>query len=146
MRARWLLLLVAAYAMALALIALWSSPVDSGFNAADLGPVAWFIRIFGLTPEQGYNVTEFAANIALFIPLGIFARVLWPSLRWWQVALLAASVSTTIEILQGLLRPERFATVSDVVANTAGGLIGVMLCKGARSGAKLLRDDSDVRS
>lgn len=140
MRARWLLVPMAAYAVALGLIALWSSPVDRGVDVVNLPPVSWLIRTFGLTVEQGYDVTEFAANIALFIPLGVFTMLLVPTWRWWQVTLLAAALSGTIELLQEVLRPDRFATLSDVVANTAGGTIGALLCLAARSAARFLQN------
>lgn len=136
---------MAAYAVALTLIALWSSPVDRGVNVVDLPPVAWLIRTFGLTVQQGYDLTEFAANVVLFIPLGIFAMLLMPRWRWWHVSLFAAALSGAIELLQEFLRPDRFATMSDVVANTAGGTIGAFVCIAAQSAAKLLRDDRNAR-
>lgn len=143
MRMRWLLVPTTAYALALALIALWSSPVDRGIDVVNLRPVDWLIRTFGLTIEQGYNVTEFAANVVLFIPLGIFATLLWSRWHWWYVTVLAAVTSTTIELLQELLRPDRFATFSDIVANTVGGTIGALICLVGRSAGELLRDHRD---
>lgn len=144
MRVRWLLVPMTAYASALALIALWSSPVDRGVDVVHLWPVAWLIRIFGLTLDQGYDVTEFAANVALFIPLGIFTMLLCSRWRWWYVTALAAALSVTIELVQELLRPERFATLSDVVANTLGGTVGALLFLSGRSAVKFLRDHRET--
>lgn len=140
MRARWLVVLMCAYALALVLIALWSSPVDRGVDVTNLGPVSWLIRTLGITPQEGYRLTEFTANIALFAPFGVFAMLLRPSWHWWQATLAAAATSATIELLQDALRPERVGAVSDVVANTVGGAIGALLCVAARSGTELLRD------
>lgn len=144
MRARWLVVLMCAYALALVLIALWSSPVDRGVDVINLEPVAWLVRMLGLTPQQGYELTEFTANIILFAPFGVFAMLLRPSWQWWHAALAAAATSATIELLQDALRPERIGAVSDVVANTIGGAIGALLCVVARSGTELLRDNRNA--
>lgn len=128
MRTRWILAPVAAYALTLSLIALWASPVDRGVKVVDLAPVAWMVQTFGLTAQQGYDFTQFTANIVLFVPLGIFAMVLRPHWRWWHVTAFSAAVSATIELLQELFRPHRFATFSDIIANTAGGAIGALAC------------------
>ena len=124
MRSRWLLLAAGAYALALALIGLWKTPVDRNVAVVDLPPVAWTIRQLGLTPWEGYDLVEFTANIALFVPLGVLMLLWWRQRGWLHATGVAFATSLTIEILQQLLRPERFASVSDVVANTAGGAIG----------------------
>ena len=52
--------------------------------------------------------------------------------RWWRVALLAAAVSATIEIVQ-LWVPDRAADVDDLMLNVAGALIGLALLRLARA-------------
>lgn len=132
MRSRWLLLTAGAYALALALIGLWKTPVDRNVAVVDLAPVAWTIDRLGLDPWQGYDLVEFTANIALFVPLGVLLLLWWRHRGWLHAAGVAFATSLTIEILQQLLRPERFASVSDVVANTAGGAIGGLLVVAGR--------------
>ena len=132
MRSRWLLLSAGAYALALALIGLWKTPVDRNVAVVDLPPVAWTIRQLGLTPWEGYDLVEFTANIALFVPLGVLMLLWWRQRGWLHAAGVAFATSLTIEILQQVLRPERFASVSDVVANTAGGAIGGLLVVAGR--------------
>lgn len=72
-----------------------------------------------------YTALEFAANIALFIPFGILLAVGWTRLKTWQLALLGLVTSGLIEAVQIFL-PTRFSTVSDLVANTAGAVVGCL--------------------
>ncbi len=76
----------------------------------------------------GYVVLEFLANIALFVPLGVLVALGWRRLPWWGVTVLGFTLSAVIEIVQ-LWLPTRFPTLSDVVANTLGALIGALLAK-----------------
>jgi hypothetical protein len=111
-------MLFAAYAVALALIALWPTHVDA--PAAPL--VGWFIdRIPGLT----YNRLEFAANVALFVPFGLLAAL---ALRRSRYLVLPAAivVTVTIEAWQSL-GEGRTASLLDVVANTTGAALGILI-------------------
>ncbi|MCL3817229.1 VanZ family protein [Aeromicrobium wangtongii] len=139
MRARWIVLVAGAYALALALIALWPTPVDRNLAVVELPPVAWLLRHVGLDQLTGYQLIEFSANIALFVPLGILILLWRTDWGWRQATLLSLAVTVTIEVLQNLLRPERFASLSDIVANTAGGLIGALVVLAARRRVPALR-------
>lgn len=132
MRARWVLLAAGAYGLVLALIALWPTPVDRQVAVVDLPPVAWLSRQLGLEPWEGYHLVEASANIGLFVPLGALVLLWRTSWGWWRATLFAFAVSVSIEVLQNVLRPERFATLGDVVANTIGGAIGALLVVAAR--------------
>ncbi|MCT9820586.1 VanZ family protein [Microbacterium sp. W1N] len=71
-----------------------------------------------------YPVLEFVANIVLFVPLGVL-WVGWAGRRrWWWAAAAGLLVSAAIEATQGLLLPDRFADVRDLVSNTLGALLG----------------------
>lgn len=133
MRSRLLLLAAGAYLLALALIGLWKTPVDRGVPVVDWAPAAWTIRHLGLTPWQGYDLIEFTANIVLFVPFGALMLMWWRRSRWWHATAAAFATSLTIEVLQDLVRPERYASVSDVVANTLGGTVGGLLVVFCRS-------------
>lgn len=139
MRARWIVVVAAAYAAALALIALWPTPVDRNVAVIDLPPVAWVLRLVGLSQWEGYKLIEFTANIALFVPLGVLILLWRTDWGWQRAALIAFGVTSTIEVLQNVLRPERFASLSDVVANTLGGTIGALLVAVARRRMPALR-------
>lgn len=70
---------------------------------------------------------EIIANILVFVPVGILAFILVPR-RFWLVALLTGpAISLSIELAQRLVLPHRAATVTDVIANSGGALIGVSL-------------------
>jgi len=72
-----------------------------------------------------YALADAAANVALFVPLG------------WALALtgvpflsgLAVALATTIgvEWLQHAVIPGRVASVADILANTLGGIVGMVL-------------------
>ena len=114
------------------------------------------IRYLGITPHtSGYNLTldlsrlfrktgqgpaESISNIAVFVPfcffLGEFLASLnrtgtgsWRRVGW--VVLAAFGVSLCIECLQLILRVG-FFELTDLVLNTVGGLIGVLMSAGVR--------------
>lgn len=65
-------------------------------------------------------------NVLLFVPLGIFLPVLWRGFRrWQQTALYSFGLSLAIEAAQ--LFTYRTTDVNDLLANTAGGLLGLWL-------------------
>lgn len=102
----------------------WPTPVDSSVA----GPLRTMTRWFS---AQGlgwmtYTVIEFSANIAMFAPIGFLVALANQRLRWWHVVGAVAALSATAEITQSLLRPDRFGTVLDVVANTAGAALGFL--------------------
>ncbi len=114
------------YLGALAAIAFWPTPVDRGVDVINSWPVRLLDAALGIARPTGYDIVQTAANVVLFVPLGWLAIAL-TRLRWWQVTLAGLVLSTGIELGQAWLRPERFATVSDVVANTSGAAVGAVL-------------------
>ena len=126
-RERRLVVLSAAYVVALALIGFWRTPVDQNVAVTELAPVVWMADLFGLTVPQSYSAVEAAANVALFMPLGALVLLWRRDWTWVHATLVALATTTAVEVLQQLLRPERFASVRDVVANTLGGAIGALL-------------------
>lgn len=121
----------AAYVLALAAIALWPHHVDSAVDVNRTFVGRWLLDR-GFSAAQTYGLIELSANVALYVPSGIFAMVIVPTLRWWKIVIIALVVSSSAELVQGLL-PGRTATVQDVVANTAGAAIGVALVVGVRA-------------
>lgn len=69
-------------------------------------------------------------NVLLFLPLGALLAVAWAT-PWWRVALVCLTLSVTIEVVQARWL-ERDGGWPDVVANTAGGLLGVVAINLAR--------------
>lgn len=95
-----------------------------------------------------YTVFEFAANIALFVPLGFLLALGWPHVKGWVIILLGYSATSTVELVQTLL-PSRYPSLSDVIANTLGTIIGLVLVRMFRSApsptpVRRERDDADA--
>lgn len=122
-RRRIILSLAVAYALVLALIALWPTPVDRPLDGL-IFDVVQRAHQRGMPGWFDYDLVEFLANVALFAPFGFFVSALLDTHPAVSV-LVGLATSASIEILQHALRPERFATISDVVANTVGAVIGV---------------------
>lgn len=65
-------------------------------------------------------------NILIFVPLGIYAGILFGRWRSSNKLFFFASLSFIIEALQYVLQIGTF-DVTDIVTNTTGGLIGLIL-------------------
>ncbi len=111
------------YVTLLAGVAMWPTPVDAELDVVESWPVRTLVSSAGLHPWEAYSVVELAANVLLFVPLGWFGVVLL-RLRWWQASLLGAGLSVVVEVGQAVLRPNRFATLQDVLANSSGAVVG----------------------
>jgi VanZ family protein len=120
--------LLTAYLVALALIAFWPEPVDRG-------AVGLLDRIERYLPWATYGRIEFSANVVLFVPLGWLLSILLSRTRYLvlPIGLLATIV---IETVQGDLLSQRAFDISDILANTAGVCIGMLL---AALGERLTR-------
>lgn len=121
-----LAVLTAAYLWAVAWMTLTVRPYGSDIASAVDRLIAWFAERPS-TAWITYDRVEFGANVAMFVPLGIFA-VLWFGVRgWWTAPLLGLLTSGMIEAVQLLFLPSRYPDVRDLVANTAGAVIGMLL-------------------
>jgi glycopeptide antibiotics resistance protein len=73
-----------------------------------------------------YAAVEGAANVAMFLPVGMFLVLLLGRSRWWLAVALGVGLSVLIETAQ-LLLPTRVSDVRDLVHNGLGALLGVVL-------------------
>lgn len=79
--------------------------------------------------RNGYGnaARQLALNVVMTVPLGF----LWPLVRGkkgvWRAVLAAFLLSLCIELLQPLLTTNRTSDITDVIANTTGGLVGYLL-------------------
>lgn len=120
-------ILAVVYFAALAGILFWPSPVDKPIGSEVWQIIAW-LHNFGIpTWLVGYKQIEFAANILLFVPFGIVLTLRLHRTWWWLVVPMAAVASGAVELAQGLFLPQRFPSLSDTAANTAGAFIGALL-------------------
>lgn len=118
--------LSAVYLCAVGWITLRARPYGDDISEVLERLLAWFAR-HRLTEWVTLDRVEFAANVAMFVPLGVFA-VLWFGVRrWWTAPVLGLAVSGLIEIAQALFLDTRVPDARDLVANTLGAAIGMLL-------------------
>jgi len=121
-----LALMSAAYLWAVAWITLRARPYGSDIGAALDRLLAWFAQRES-TAWITFDRVEFGANVAMFVPLGVFA-VLWFGVRgWWTAPIIGLAVSGVIELSQAAFLDTRVADVRDLVSNTLGAVIGMLL-------------------
>jgi hypothetical protein len=119
-------LVLAIYAAAVAVIAFWPVPVDQGIRVGVLR-FAGIMRRNGLIGLQ-YEHIEFTANLLMFIPLGLLLTLaLRPRAARWVPPVACFAASALIELVQFTVLPQRFTTVSDLIANTLGGALGWLI-------------------
>lgn len=74
-----------------------------------------------------FTQLEVLANVLVFVPVGILAASLLPRRLGALALLVGPAISVGIEFAQRIALPHRAATVSDVLANSAGATVGVLL-------------------
>lgn len=72
----------------------------------------------------GSGWIEFAANVLLFVPLGLLLTLLFR--RPWIGVVVSVAASVAVELAQ-LVVPSRQASLRDVVANALGAAIGAAI-------------------
>jgi VanZ family protein len=117
-------ILLVVYCLVVAVIAFWPGNVDEGIKDA-------LTRMLNEAdqPWLTYRLVERAANVLLFVPLGLLLALSIPANRWWLAILICLVVSLAIELVQGAFLPERVISNSDVLQNTAGAIVGVALSR-----------------
>lgn len=90
-----------------------------------------------------YSTIEFAANVLMFVPIGLFLLLLLGRRRWLAAAAIGVLVSAGIEFAQ-LFLPARVSDPRDLAANSVGAFLGVLIAlvatwPAARRGARGLR-------
>lgn len=126
-RTRWIAWsLAAAYAVVVLLVATHATPVDGGIRP-------WLERVIaaahraGVPGWAGYDAVEITANVVFFVPFGVLVLLLFGARAWWAGMVGGLVVSCAIETVQALSLPARYASVNDVLANTSGAVLGVIL-------------------
>ncbi|SOE00431.1 VanZ family protein [Blastococcus haudaquaticus] len=78
-----------------------------------------------------FERVELVANVLLFVPIGLLLAAALPRTPAWQVWALCSGASLLVEVVQTVL-PDRQPTVTDVLANSAGAAVGVLLLRAVR--------------
>ncbi|WP_427129470.1 VanZ family protein [Pseudarthrobacter sp. S9] len=117
-----------AFLALLGIVGFGPDPVDQPVQG-EIAGVLFFLHTHGIPGWVNYAFLERAANVALFVPLGIVASLAFPKKRWWQVAAFGLMVSGCMELGQQLFLHNRFSSPVDLVTNTAGSVIGALVAR-----------------
>jgi glycopeptide antibiotics resistance protein len=96
------------------------APTSSGLAMRVLARLQTYDDLSWLT----YDRAEFLANVALFVPVGLFLLLVVGTRFWWVAAALAFAMTAAIETAQRSI-PGRVPDERDLLSNTAGALIGI---------------------
>jgi glycopeptide antibiotics resistance protein len=121
--------LVAPFAVYLVLLVwavLWKLELpwvgEAGWRIVKLVP-------FVATDSAGASTrVDVVANLALFVPFGVYLGLLAPAWPWWRTAGTLAASSLGLEVAQYVLAVGS-TDLTDVLVNTAGGLAGLGLLR-----------------
>lgn len=121
-------------ALAYAAVVLWltvgPAPWRTSGNQLEggiLNPDAWTAPV---TWTTGY-LSEMAFNVALFVPVGLLAALMIPRRRWPLALLAGVGFTAVIELVQ-VPELDRVSDPRDLVMNTGGAVLGVLLVLVAR--------------
>jgi glycopeptide antibiotics resistance protein len=107
----------------------WITLGPQPLNNQDDRLLARILSYFGThdaTKWITYNFVEFSANVAMFVPLGLFFLLLLGRKRAWLAMLIGVLLTVGIETAQ-LFIAGRVSDPMDVLANSIGTLIGVLV-------------------
>lgn len=74
-----------------------------------------------------YDQVEFVANIVLFVPMGVLMTLLLGRRGWWAALAVGIVASCWIELAQYVWLPSRVADPRDLVSNSIGTALGVLI-------------------
>ncbi|WP_164874424.1 VanZ family protein [Rathayibacter festucae] len=114
--------LILLYSILLVGVVLWPEPVDAGLHD-EIARWIWRLNAAGVD-QITYADIESISNVLLFVPFGVLVALLIAPRKEWIAIVIGVAASTGAETLQWLLLPDRFATVSDVIANGIGAALG----------------------
>lgn len=118
-------LLTVAYLVVVGWITLGPQPLDAGQESMIFRIVAVLQRVEPLAWVR-YSTIEFAANVLMFVPIGLFLLLLLGRRRWLVAVVAGALLSGAIEFAQ-LFLPARVSDPRDLLANSVGALLGVLV-------------------
>lgn len=138
-------LFTAVYLVFVGWVTLGPQPIDDSNNGLIFKALDVFDR-YEATSWITYNTLEFTANVAMFFPIGLFLVLLFGRRLWWLAMALGCGITFVIETAQ-LFIPTRVSDPRDLVANSAGAILGVLigLLLTARK-ARRLRDERSARA
>lgn len=113
------------YVLALCLTVFWPTPVDKGASKVIVAILATQQEVLHIQPFLTYNLVEFFSNIFLFVPMGVLLALLLD--RRYLILPIGLLTTVFIESMQSMFLPQRTASVNDVISNTVGACLGLLL-------------------
>lgn len=87
---------------------------------------------FADTAQFGASApSEVLANLVVFVPFGVYLGLVAPSWPWWRATGVVAAASLALEAGQFVMATGS-SDVTDLIVNTAGGLVGFAVLDLAR--------------
>lgn len=105
-------------------ITLGPQPINTG-NGYWLWRVLRFFSSHETTRWLTYDRVEFLANVAMFVPIGVFFVLLFGRRLWFVSVISGVMLTVAIEVAQQFI-PGRVSDVRDLVANSLGTVVGVL--------------------
>lgn len=97
--------------------------------------IPWYEKA-SLLPIVTIDPVTFVLNIVMTVPFGLLLPMLWGIDSVKRVALLSLALSATVEIVQFatnvLVSSGRTPDVNDLIANTLGGVLGLLAWRAIR--------------
>jgi len=112
------------YLLAVAVVTL--TPATEGGHSP-IWYIMQFLHRFAGTGWVTEPRLELAANVVMFVPLGLLGVPLVGRSRWWWVIVAGVLLTCFIETAQ-LGIPGRVTDVRDIVANSCGAALGTAVC------------------
>lgn len=105
-------------------ITLGPQPINTG-NGYWLWRALRFFSSHETTRWLTYDRVEFLANVAMFVPIGVFFVLLFGRRLWFVSVISGVMLTVAIEVAQQFI-PGRVSDVRDLVANSLGTVVGVL--------------------
>jgi glycopeptide antibiotics resistance protein len=121
------------------------SPLDTPSQFGILWRLAEFFEGHAATDWLTFARLEFAANVAMFVPVGLFLVLLLGRRQWWLAIGLGLALTAAIEFAQQFIA-NRVSDPRDLVANGIGAIVGTLLALALTAAkARRIRLASSVR-
>ncbi|WP_310528734.1 VanZ family protein [Nocardioides sp.] len=101
-------------------------PSYSALAARVLARLERYRDLDQVTTRLSVDRVEFLANVGLFVPVGVFVLLLFGTRLWWVAVAGSVALTSAIETTQRSI-PGRVSDPRDVMANSVGAVIGVVL-------------------
>lgn len=123
----------ACYAALLLVVSLCPTPIDGqGILESLKIEILQFTSGVSWLSWFQYNQLEALSNVILYVPMGILVSLLLARFRNPFVFLIPAAVSGVLEIAQGLFLSSRYCSFMDVLNNSIGGALGIVIALSIR--------------